>query len=396
MAKRKMAKTTSARRISDDHEVLLDELKAVVLRVNEDKWLIGDMVSALKRQGVSVKKQAKHVKESAQRLREIRFTAESYEPRFRRPEISFGIHTMAARSASRIGLVPHEVIDLLLEAGVETVREATRFLDKWKRAQDAKHAVAWGQALLQRSAGLWGNCHQADFRDCFRQIEHGTVKLVVADPPYGAYGRNTNGNPLGTSKRLVTCDGMDDESARALHRDLFEKALPLMRAGGCLIICRPGGHFDPPWLINMAADTGWDCKHACGWRRGSPKLGNGSTPYTTGTERLLIFSRQGEDLRNHDGSSRDDIFEVPQTRRTGDDPKKHPYGKPVELMERLISKHTFPGETVVEPFGASGPAARAAIRLQRNWLYSEINDENYKIGADLIAQELAQVEKTVA
>lgn len=396
MAERKIKKTTIARRFSAEALALLTELKAVVRRVSEDKWRIGDMVCALKTQGVSVKQQAEYAKASAQRLREIRFTAESYEPDFRRPEISFCFHTMAARSAKRTGLVPHEVIDLLVDNGIETIRDATAFLDKWKREQEAKDAVRWGQTLLRRTDGLWGACHQTDFRNCFAQIERETVKLLVADPPYGAYGCNKSGNPLGTSTRLVTCDAMDDESARALHRDLFEMALPLIRPGGCLIICRPGGHFDPPWLINMAIEARWDCKHACGWRRGSPKLGNGSAPYTTGTERLLVFSRQGEELRNHDGSSRDDIFEVPQTRRRGTDPKRHPYAKPVELMERLISKHTFPGETVAEPFGASGPVTRAAIRLKRNWLYSEINEENYRLGADLIAQELAEAEKYVA
>lgn len=329
-------------------------------------------------------------------IRELRFTAKAYAPEFRRSDISFHYHTIAARSAKKIGLVAHDVIEMLVGAGVETIREATSFLDEWKRKQDALDARIWVEHAVMRMPNLWRNCHPKDFRNCFSEIEDGSVKLVIADPPYGAYGCHTTGNPLGTSEKLVTCDGMDDESARALHFDLFNMAAPLMRQGGCLIVCRPGGYFDPPWLINMAQETGWDCKHACGWRRGSPKLGNGFSPYTTGTERLLVFCRKGDELRNHDGSSRDDIFEVPQVRRRGPGKKRHAFGKPVELMEKLISKHSFPSEMVVEPFGASGPVTRAAIRLNRTWMYCERNHDNYKVGSGLIAEELGMVTESVA
>lgn len=393
MARRMQAKTTSARRFTEKEKSLLQSLKTATEALSDTEWQIGETVNLLKSMGVKIYQQAEYVKFSRQRLSEYRRTAEAFPSECRREGICFDFHNKARCAAVPQGVKPEDVVEMIAKKGARTVREASALVAAWKRERDAAGVFPWVEQAVMRMPDLWRTCHPKDFRDCFRKFEERSVKLVIADPPYGAYGKNTSGNPLGSSDRLVICDGMDDESARALHRDLFIMSLPLMRPGGCLVLCRPGGHVDPPWLITMALEAGWECKHACGWRRGSPKLGNGSSPYTTGTERLLVFCRVGDHLQNHDGSSRDDIFDVPQARRRGDDPKRHAFGKPVELMARLINKHSFPHETVVEPFGGSGPVSRAAIRLGRTWMYCESNYDNYRIGSGLITEELGYVKK---
>ena len=176
---------------------------------------------------------------------------------------------------------------------------------------------------------------------------------------------------------------------RALTLDLFRLSAGLVETDGCLILCRPGGLADPPWLLAAAESHGWECRPALAWRRGPTKLGDGRAPYTSATERLLVFARPGATLVNHDGSSTCDILDVPMPRKSYVSLDQHLFAKPVGLMERLISKHSYAGEVVLEPFGGTGPVSRAAIRLGRRWLYSETNASNCELGRRLIQAELA-------
>jgi len=57
-------------------------------------------------------------------------------------------------------------------------------------------------------------------------------------------------------------------------------------------------------------------------------------------------------------------------------------------MKRLISKHTYPNESVIEPFGGSGPVSQAAAQLNRRWIYCESNHSNFALGARLIAERI--------
>ena len=103
---------------------------------------------------------------------------------------------------------------------------------------------------------------------------------------------------------------------------------------------------------------------------------------------MLVFAKQGQVLAIHDGSDTADYFEVKLPRQPYADADRHLFGTQMELMEKLICKHTYPGETVVEPFEGSGPVSRAAIRVGRRWLYCESNRGNYGLGSRLIAEQL--------
>jgi DNA modification methylase len=54
----------------------------------------------------------------------------------------------------------------------------------------------------------------------------------------------------------------------------------------------------------------------------------------------------------------------------------HPCQLPEKLMERIIKLTTRPGDVVFDPFGGAGTTAIAALRLQRNFVVTEL-DQNY-------------------
>lgn len=240
-----------------------------------------------------------------------------------------------------------------------------------------------------KKPGLRNQPHFEAFQAVLPKLDAGSVKLVIADPPYGRYGKYPDGQHSRISAAARNCDNLDDGAARRQTLDLFRLAAPLMADGGCLVMFRPGGLADPLWLMQAAAEHGWDCRHALAWRRGPVKLGDGRSPYTSQTERILVFAQDGMALINHDGSSSADILEVKLPRKSYASADRHLFDKPLELMERLMRKHTYPGEAVVEPFGGCGPVSQAVIRLGRRWLYCESNPDNFELGSRLIDEQIA-------
>lgn len=377
-------KLTSARRFPGEFAPRLGRLKSLVAEASQQAWAIGDLVNELKAAGLTVTEQATLIGASRQRLSELRRTAAAFPQGSRPTGIDIHFCTVAARSAKRLGLSPSAVVDELARNRIDSTRAATRYLAQRQRELDA------GQASIEaaRPDSGWDRAAHGDFRDCWSDLERGSVKLVIADPPYGRYGKYQDGKHTTVAAAARDCDGMDDDSARALTSDLFRLSAELVQIDGCLIVCRPGGLADPPWLLSAAEVHGWECRHALAWRRGSAKLGDGRAPYTSATERMLVFAKPGASLINHDGSSTCDILDVPMARKSYASLDQHLFEKPVELMERLINKHSYRGEAILEPFGGTGPVSRAAIRSGRRWLYTESNTCNFELGSRLIQAEL--------
>ena len=367
----------------------LARLKRLMVEANTNAWTIGDLVNEVKATGISVQEMAGLIGASRQRLSEMRRTAAAFSPDERRLDADFHFHTVAMRSAKRLGLSPVTVLDELIEKNIDSTRAATRYLARKIRLREAQRAADEAGLLMASAAGLLCHCHQSDFRQVFPRLESGCVKLVIADPPYGRYGKYRDGQHTRVTAAARDCDGLDDASARALTNDLFRIVRPLIAQDGCLLLFRPGGLADPVWLLESAAQYGWECRHALTWRRGPAKLADGRGPYTSGTERILVFAQHGAKLMNHDGSSLSDILEVKARRKAYAAADQHLFEKPVALMSMLIDKHSYPNELVVEPFGGTGPACRAAIQSGRQWLYTESNKQNYSLGHRLIVCQAA-------
>src|SRR5437773_12266637 len=96
---------------------------------------------------------------------------------------------------------------------------------------------------------------------------------------------------------------------------------------------------------------------------------------------LWVLSRPGDDLVNHDGSSRSDILRfLPVSSPSAAGEQDHCFEKPQKLCAFLIRKHTHRGELVLDLCGCTGSMTLAAIETDRRWLYVESNVENSGLG----------------
>jgi hypothetical protein len=385
-----LTKTTNARRVRITRESLVEDLRKLVRAADANAWAIGDMVNRLKtEQRMQVKDVARLVGASRQRLSELRRTAAAFPHDSRRLDRDIHFHTVAARAARRLDLSPVVVLDEIIEQRIDSIRKATRYLAERMRACEA--AIASAESGKAKAGRGINRCHHTDFRDVLQMLAKGSVKLILADAPYGTYGRYRDGQHTRVTAAGRDCDSLADADVRQVVLDLLRSSSSRVAEGGCLVLFRPGGLHDPPWILDAAKSHGWTCRHAVTWQRGSPKLGDGKSPYAPGTERLLVFALGNEPLINHDSSPRADVISIPSTNKSYSKLDQHLFEKPVELMRMLVAKHSYPGELVVEPFGATGPGSLAAAELKRKWVYIESNAQNYQLGSTRLAEKLTKL-----
>ena len=76
--------------------------------------------------------------------------------------------------------------------------------------------------------------------------------------------------------------------------------------------------------------------------------------------------------------------------RVGTD-RLHPTEKPVELYMQIIALTTEPGDLVVDPYVGSGASAEAALRLGRNFIGWDADEDYYKVSAQRVERVLKEV-----
>ena len=66
---------------------------------------------------------------------------------------------------------------------------------------------------------------------------------------------------------------------------------------------------------------------------------------------------------------------------------EHPTQKPVKLMRRLIEKFTKKGDLIIDPYCGSGSTLVACIKIERDFVGCDINEEYCKIAEERIKKE---------
>jgi len=66
--------------------------------------------------------------------------------------------------------------------------------------------------------------------------------------------------------------------------------------------------------------------------------------------------------------------------------KGHPVPFPEELIYRLIKLYSYPGNTVLDPFGGSGTVAAVCAKNNRNSIYVDISEKYYEMAKNRVAK----------
>ena len=238
-----------------------------------------------------------------------------------------------------------------------------------------------------------------------------SVRLVVADPPYGI-GKAEWDTFESRTAYVDWARGWMEQVQRVLLPNGtayvmgFSEVLADLKwaAGDLFASCR--------WLVwayrnkaNLGKDWGRSHESLLHLRRGRSFVMNIDevrVPYNAHTSRYPARDQGGSSqfggarpaggngwTPHPRGAKPRDVLEIPILNNGMAEKTPHPTQKPLELVRRLVAASSHPGDLVIDPFGGSGTTAVVCELLGRRWAMCERD-------ADYVGWARARLEAVVA
>lgn len=243
-----------------------------------------------------------------------------------------------------------------------------------KKARTAKEAArilldeteAKARAQLAKIAATEQTSHSVKNGDAFeliKEVPDGTVSTIIFDPPYGI-----NADQQGKDAKHYYEDAPD--YAIQFCMMMLEQGFRITKPRAIMFMFCDIEHFTQ--LRSAAQRMGWSVwRTPIIWRKGD----TGSAPWGRAgfvrTYEILLFAVKGQKELVSPGGP--DIITCARVARNE---RVHAAEKPVDLLRRLVSISTLPGEVIFDPCCGSGNIILAARHYHANVIAFE-KDETY-------------------
>ena len=218
---------------------------------------------------------------------------------------------------------------------------------------------------------------QQDAIEWLRDLEDGSVDLVITDPPYESLEKH---RAVGTTTRLKHSKASSNDWFDIFPNSRFET---LFRE--VFRVLRKNSHF----YLFCNAETMFVAKpiaEQCGFKFWKPlvwdKLKIGMGYHYRARYEFILFFEKGKLKLNDLGTP--DIIQEARVYRG------YPTEKPVAVSEVLVRQSTTEGALVIDPFLGSGSAGVAAVGLGRNFLGADTCKEAVDISTTRLIEAGAQ------
>ena len=200
-----------------------------------------------------------------------------------------------------------------------------------------------------------------DAKEIMETWNHGKIKLVITDPPYGM-GYSAEGRRR-KSKAPDVLAG-DDQDAIKLTQDVLRECLPYLDEDAHVLVFCDWKH--EPEARKAMEDIGLTIRGSLIWVKENHSAGDTTHTFAPQHERI-IHGVKGSPILFHRLS---DVFMIPRTHES-----EHPTEKPVELLKQLIGSCSAENEVILDPFGGSGSTLIAGMELHRDAYVVEIDQQ---------------------
>lgn len=210
--------------------------------------------------------------------------------------------------------------------------------------------------------------------ELFKGIPNDSIDCIITDPPYETISGGTPDND-GVSRPTGILEKNDGKIFQYNNIDITSWI------GECFRVLKNDTHIyimtnflNLEHYLKSVREAGFSIHNLLIWEK------NNATPnrwYMKNCE-YIIFARKGAAKPISNCGTKT----VLQFKNVKD--RIHPTEKPLDLLECLITNSTQPGEIVLDPFGGSFSTALAALKVGRQYISFEIDEQYYNIGKQRI------------
>ena len=298
---------------------------------------------------------------------------------------------------------------------IPSVRKLTAALARRRQARLAKSDA---KAHCRLAGTVEHSVHNRDCVEVAKELQNASVDLAWLDPCYLRDDGKGDAQFVRPSSPLVLTGAANptaDESRAVLR--LLVPILSKAQADRRDRVLADGRTHADPEMVSLFLKHGWRLRSGVtlAWASGSGPARSMKTADAPDGERYLVWARANHVPTIYDSAiGRHGIVEAEASRVRNDfrseqfdfSPdglidgsglkhrgRRHLMEKPVALAERFFRKYLPPRSMVFDCFGCSGSACLAAANLGHQFIYAELDPQNFRYGAARIADHLDGLRK---
>ena len=219
--------------------------------------------------------------------------------------------------------------------------------------------------------------YQGDCIEVMKNIEDGSVDLVVTDPPYKTItGGDSNGANSERPKGMLRGNRKLFKHQKMNISDWMPEIYRVLKQGShCYIFTNS---LNLQEMLNEATKVGFKLHNLLVWEK------NNCTPsqyYMKNCEYVLFLRKGKAKWINNIGDSKT-VHKFNNI--IGN--KLHPTEKPVDLLEYYLLNSSEPNNIVFDPFMGSGSTGVACLNTNRNFIGIELDEGYFNIAQNRIEE----------
>jgi len=179
-----------------------------------------------------------------------------------------------------------------------------------------------------------------DCREVLPTLLDQTIDLLLTDPPYGFFYRSRS------HKLPLTSIANDRHEAIPLLRQVLHLAYPKLKEDGVGLMFTNWQCYCP--MATVIRETGFEVRNVLIWEKNAWTRGDFKGNWGYQYEMVIYFRKVMEPRfrRFLRGRREGNILRY---KKLPTNYMRHPTEKPVELLQYLIEKTTYPGDMILEP-----------------------------------------------
>lgn len=215
--------------------------------------------------------------------------------------------------------------------------------------------------------------YQGDCLEVMKNIEDGSVDLVVTDPPYLCdYSRHDNKSRF--SKKIANDENTDKNEK--MIRQYFKECYRIMKKDTAIYCFCNYKKID--FFKQELEKTGFNLKNIIVWDKQRNGMGDLKTTFGYSHEFILFASKGQPKIRGKR------ISDVWQFKRVSSKQQVHQNQKPTELLSLAITKSSDEGMIVFDGFMGRGSTGVACLNTNRNFIGIELDEGYFEIAKERI------------